>query len=175
MYVTHSHREAFALGERVLALEDGAVVADGTPQQVLEMPSRERMAQSAGFENILNAIVVNHQPDTGVTVTRLAGTQVDLETPLVDVAPGDPVLVAVRAGDILIATEPPRGLSARNLLRGTIASLSRDGAVVSAQVDVGALIEVHITPAAVEALALQPGRDVWLVIKTHSCHPLSTV
>jgi molybdate transport system ATP-binding protein len=175
LYVTHSQRETFALGERVLALEDGAVVADGTPQQVLEMPSRGRMAQLAGFENILNAVVVSHQPDAGVTVTRLTGTHVDLETPRVDVAPGDPVLVAVRAGDILIATEPPRGLSARNLLQGTIASLSREGAVVRAQIDVGVPIEVHVTPTAVEALALQPGCNVWLVIKTYSCHPVSTI
>ena len=35
LYVTHSTREAFALGDRVLALDDGAIVADGTPDQVI--------------------------------------------------------------------------------------------------------------------------------------------
>jgi molybdate transport system ATP-binding protein len=175
LYVTHSQREVFALGERVLALQDGAIVADGTPQQVMEMPSHESVAQLTGFENILHAVVVSHRPDAGVMVTRLAGTRVDLETPLADVEPGHPVRVAVRAGDILIATEPPRGVSARNLLPGTIASLSRQGPVVRAQVDVGVPVEVHITPTASEALELQAGRHVWLVIKTHSCHPVSTI
>jgi len=35
LYVTHSTREAFTLGERVLALRDGAIVGDGTPHQVI--------------------------------------------------------------------------------------------------------------------------------------------
>src|SRR5258708_26739988 len=30
-------------------------------------------------------------------------------------------------------------------------------------------MEVHLTLAARDALQLHPGRDVWLVIKTHSC------
>jgi len=35
LYVTHSTREAFTLGDRVLVLDDGAIVADGTPDQVI--------------------------------------------------------------------------------------------------------------------------------------------
>jgi molybdate transport system ATP-binding protein len=108
-------------------------------------------------------------------VTRLAGTEVHLETPLTDAEAGCPIRVAVRAGDIMVATEPPHGLSARNLIPGTIASLSRVGTVVRAQVDVGVPVEVHITPTAVESLGLRAGGQVWLVIKTHSCHPVSTV
>jgi molybdate transport system ATP-binding protein len=175
LYVTHSQREVFALGERVVALQDGAIVADGTPRQVLDMPSHERVAQLTGFENILDAVVVSRRPDAGVMVTRLAGTQVELETPLTDVEAGRPTRVAVRAGDILIATEPPRGLSARNVIPGTIATLVREGPVVRLQVDIGLDIEVHITPTAGEALELQAGRQVWLVIKTHSCHPVTAI
>src|SRR5262249_34917682 len=66
LYVTHSQRDVFALGERVLVLQDGAIVADGTPEQVMEMPSRERVARLAGFENLLDAVVVNRRPDAGV-------------------------------------------------------------------------------------------------------------
>jgi molybdate transport system ATP-binding protein len=35
LYVTHSTREAFALGDRVLVLDDGAIVADGAPDHVI--------------------------------------------------------------------------------------------------------------------------------------------
>jgi len=31
-------------------------------------------------------------------------------------------------------------------------------------------MEVHLTLAARDSLALTPDKDVWLVIKTHSCH-----
>ena len=175
LYVTHSQREVFALGERVLALRDGTIVADGTPQQVMDAPSHDSLAQLAGFENLLDAVVVNRRSDAGVMVNRLAGTTVDLETPLADVEIGHPVRVAIRAGDILIATMQPTGLSARNLVPGTIASLSREGAVIRAEVNIGVPLEVHITPTSSDELGLRPGQKVWLVVKTHSCRPISAL
>jgi molybdate transport system ATP-binding protein len=175
LYVTHSQREVFALGERVLALEDGVIVADGTPDKVMNAPSRESVAQLTGFENLLDGVVVDRRPDAGVMVTRLAGTAVELETPLAATEIGHAVRVAIRAGDILVATEHPRGLSARNILPGIVVTLSRQGTTVRADVSVGVPIEVHITPTSSEVLNLRPGSDVWLVIKTHSCHPVSTV
>jgi molybdate transport system ATP-binding protein len=175
LYVTHSQREAFALGERVLLLRDGTVTADGTPDAVLNAPSHESVAQLAGFENLLDAVVVERRPDGGVMVVRLAGAAIDLETPLMSFAPGDRIRVAIRAGDILVATEHPRGLSARNVVAGTIGTLSRQGAVVRLEVGIGAPIEVHVTPTASATLDLRTGRAVWLVIKTHSCHPVAAV
>jgi molybdate transport system ATP-binding protein len=175
LYVTHSQREVFALGERVLLLQNGTVVADGTPEQVINTPSRESVAQLAGFENILEGVVVDRRTDAGVMVTRLARTSVELETPLVDAETGHLVRVAIRAGDILIATERPHGLSARNIIAGTISALSRQGATVRADVNIGVPIEVHLTPTSTEALDLRPGYNVWLVIKTHSCRPVYAV
>jgi molybdate transport system ATP-binding protein len=175
LYVTHSQREVFALGERVLVLQGGAIVADGTPEQVLEAPSHEHVAQLAGFENLLDAMVMTRRTGSGLMVNRLVGTAVDLETPLAADQEGDAVRIAIRAGDILIATERPRGLSARNVVPGTIASLSREGAIVRVHVNVGVLIEAHVTPIASEELGLAPGCKVWLVVKTHSCRPVSAV
>ncbi|HVZ20664.1 MAG TPA: TOBE domain-containing protein, partial [Vicinamibacterales bacterium] len=82
---------------------------------------------------------------------------------------GAPVRVAIRAGDILLATEPPHGLSARNVLEGRLLSLSRDGATMVAVVDAGVPFVVHLTPSAADALTLTLGRHVWLVVKTYSC------
>ncbi len=55
LYVTHHREELFALGEHVVALEDGRIVAQGSPQEVLQRPELESVAQLAGFENILDA------------------------------------------------------------------------------------------------------------------------
>jgi molybdate transport system ATP-binding protein len=173
LYVTHSQREVFALGERVLALQNGTIVADGTPEQVINAPAQESLAQLAGFENLLDAVVADRRPDAGVMVLRLERTAVDLETPLLDAAAGRPVRVAIRAGDILIATERPHGLSARNVIPGRVFAVSRQGATVRADVHVGAVpVEVHLTPTSKDALDIRPGRDIWLVIKTYSCRPV---
>ena len=42
--------------------------------------------------------------------------------------------------------------------------------IVSAQVRCRVVIEVHLTLAARDSLNLAVGKEVWLVIKTHSCH-----
>ena len=173
LYVTHSQREVFALGERVVVLQNGRIVADGIPDKVMNAPAHESVAQLAGFENLLEAVVMERRPDAGVMVLRLERTSIELETPLAEAATGRTMRIAIRAGDIMVATERPRGLSARNVIPGTISTLAREGATVRADVHVGAVpVEVHLTPTSTEALDLRPGRDIWLVIKTHSCRPV---
>ena len=170
LYVTHSHDEVFALGERVLVLENGRIVAQGTPHEVMAAPRRETVAQLAGFENIFDAAVIAAHEDRGTMTCRIAGSKVELETPLVRADMGSTLRVGVRAGDILLATVQPSGLSARNVIPGRIVSLSQRDVIVVARVDCGVEIEVHLTLAARDSLQLQPGREVWLIMKTHSCH-----
>jgi molybdate transport system ATP-binding protein len=47
LYVTHVREEVYALGERVLVLEAGKLIADGPPQEVLSRPQHESVAQLA--------------------------------------------------------------------------------------------------------------------------------
>lgn len=172
LYVTHSRDEVFALGERVVALEQGRVLAEGDPHQVLAAPRHETLAQLAGFENIFDATVAALHEDLGTMTCRLGAGSAQLEVPLGHVAVGDTVRVGIRAGDILLATAPPQALSARNLLPGRILSLERRDVTVIARVDCAAPMEVHLTPGAQQSLALAPGKAVWLVVKTYSCHLL---
>jgi molybdate transport system ATP-binding protein len=169
LYVTHSHREVFALGERVVVLEDGRVLASGTPQEVMDAPAHETLAQLAGFENFFTGMVTAKRNDAGVMLCRLDGTSTELEIPLADTEVGAPVRLAIRAGDILLANQEPRGLSARNVLHGTLAFTVREGATVVARVDAGVFFTVHLTPSAMETLHLRQKSPVWLVVKTHSC------
>ena len=170
LYVTHSRDEVEALGERVIALDNGRVVSAGAPMDVLNAPRRRKLAQAAGFENLLAATVLDLREADGVMRVRLAESSCEIEVPLGYAATGSRVQVAVRAGDILLATERPHGLSARNVLEGRILSLEQRGTMVVARVDCGVTFIVHITPGAVRALELSAGHRVWLVLKTHSCH-----
>ena len=170
LYVTHTREEVDALGERVIALDHGRIVSEGTPREVLDAPRRKRLAQAAGFENLLRGTVTDLREADGVMRVRLANSASEIEVPLGYAAPGQAVRVAIRAGDILLAIEQPRGLSARNTLEGKIASLERRGTLVVARVDCGVVFTVHVTPGAERSLQLAVGKNVWLVIKTHSCH-----
>ncbi len=173
VYVTHNREEVDAIGERVIVLAQGRVLAVGNPGEVLDAPRALPIAQAAGFENVLSATVGELLPADGVMHVRLLPSKAELEVPLGVAQSGDSVRVAIRAGDILVATEMPRSISARNMMPGIVETMEPSGTLVNLQVNAGASFEVHVTPAAVRALSLAPGQTVWLVVKTHSCHVLA--
>jgi molybdate transport system ATP-binding protein len=172
VYVTHSREEVFALGERAIVMDGGRILTQGTPHDVLDAPRQETIAHLAGFENIFDAIVESLHVDRGTMTCTLGGhgKPVLLETPLIRADAGSRLRVGIRAGDILLATVLPVGLSARNVLPGRVTGLLQRDVMVLARVNCGVEMEVHLTLAARDALEVQPGREVWLVIKTHSCH-----
>jgi molybdate transport system ATP-binding protein len=169
LYVTHSHREAFALGDRLLALEHGRLVASGSPHEVLDHPGQAGLAALAGFENLFDATVTERHERGGTMRCLLDGTATELEVPLGSAAAGAAVRVAIRAGDILLADREPAGLSARNVLRGTVVDWHVQRTTVVATIDAGARFVVHLTPSAAETLRLEHRPPVWLVVKTYSC------
>jgi molybdate transport system ATP-binding protein len=173
LYVTHSRDEVDALGERVIALEQGRVVSEGDPREVLDAPRRKTLAQTAGFENLLRATVVDLREPDGVMRVRLGQSASEIEVPLGYAMPGDRVRVAIRAGDILLATQLPSGLSARNILEGKIVSLEQRGTLIVVRVQCGVDFTVHVTRGAARALELAAGKALWVVLKTHSCHLVS--
>lgn len=172
LYVTHSRDEVFALGERVIVLDAGRIVAQGTPHEVMMAPMQETVAQLAGFENVFDSVVEAVRPERGTMNCRIDGDggSLVLETPLVRGGVGAALRVGIRAGDILLATSAPIGLSARNVIPGRIRTLEQRDVIVSARVKCRVEMEVHLTLAARDSLQLAPGKEVWLVIKTHSCH-----
>lgn len=172
LYVTHDRSEVYALGDRVLVLENGRTVADGPPQEVLTRPVQESVAQLAGFENVFDCEVVGLHPELGTMTCRVSPAGPALEVPMTRVGAGKDLRLGIRAGDILLATLVPAGISARNVIEGRITSLSQHDITVIAEVDCGAKFVVHLTPGARQSLALAPGMSVWLVIKTYSCHVL---
>ena len=71
VYVTHDRSEVYALGERVIVLKGGKIIAEGTPHEVLDSPRHETVANLAGFENIFEATVTALHEQDGTMTCRL--------------------------------------------------------------------------------------------------------
>jgi len=155
-----------------LVLEAGRVLAQGFPQDVLSRPRTESIAQLAGFENIFDCEVSAFHIEQGTMTCPIVGFAASLEVPLVRVDPSQKVRVGIRAGDILLGSSSPKGLSARNVLEGTVTSLEQQDVTVIARVNCAPEFVVHLTPGGRHALQLETGSRVWLIIKTYSCHVL---
>jgi molybdate transport system ATP-binding protein len=170
VYVTHSLQEAFAVGENVAVLEAGKIIARGHPIEVLDAPRQETIAQLAGFENLFDATVSSVCEERGTMLCALSGSRLELEVPLTRTQAGARMRVAIRAGDIMIARSRPQEISARNVFPGSIVAMRIEGHRAIATVEAGKTFEVSLTLGSREDLHLRPGTEVWLVIKTYSCH-----
>ena len=171
--VTHSREEVFSMARRVIALENGRIVGQGTPRDVLGGAQHEAIAEWSALENVLEGTITSLHEAQG-TMTFRTG-QIDLEVPLARANSGDKARVGVGAHDILLAISPPQGLSARNIIQGRIIGLKQRDALVSVLVNCrGTEFEVHVTPASVHSLLLARETTVWVVIKTHSCFLISS-
>ena len=168
LVVTHHPEEALALADEVLLLDRGAVREVGPARQVL-LASRVLAGEGGRrWENFVPARVVRHDAAGGTTEVRVGeageGEAVTIpHTP--DLAVGAGILLSVDAEDLLLATAPPAGLSARNAVAGRVDELIPVG--TSVYVRVGPWL-AHLTPAAVAELGLAAGKPVWLIAKTHS-------
>lgn len=169
LYVTHSRDEALSLGERALVIERGRVVARGEPHEVFGPPRRASVARLTGVENLFEGTVLSRSEAAGTMLVELKGAgPCRVEVPLGGAGAGGRVTVAVRSGDILLATEEPRGLSARNVIPGRVERVERRAGQTLVHVRGGVLWAAGVTHQSVEELGLREGAPVWLALKTYS-------
>ncbi len=170
LYVTHDVHEAARIGETMIVLENGRIIANGDPVTVIKSPVRETVARLADVGNIFQVRLINKNVEKFAQTVEFDRCQ--LHIPLTRHPVGSMLRLAIHSGDILVATEKPRFISARNILQGKITSIERGDPQVSLTVDCGTIFEVRLTTQAVEDLGLGPGKQIWLVIKAYSCHIL---
>ncbi|MDP4024239.1 molybdenum ABC transporter ATP-binding protein [Methylobacterium sp. NEAU 140] len=168
VYVSHAVAEVARLAATIVVLDAGRVAAAGPAGEILRRADLVPVREEAGA--LLDMTVEG--PDTETGLTRLAGPAGGLLVPGLARPPGARVRVRVPARDVLVATEAPRGLSARNVLPGRVRSLAPSDAGVMVTIECGgATLVARLTAAAVRDLALEPGRPVLAVIKSAAFDP----
>jgi molybdate transport system ATP-binding protein len=152
LLVTHDPLEAFALADRVIVLEEGHVVQTGTPAAVTARPRSRWVADLAGV-NLFHG--------------RAQGDRVTLDDG------GELIVPGAVAGDVFAAIHPraiallqakPEG-TPRNVWRGTIDEIDLAGPIARILVRTVPPVVAEVTTAAVNALGLIPGAQVWVTIK----------
>ncbi|MGE4327034.1 MAG: molybdenum ABC transporter ATP-binding protein [Pseudodonghicola sp.] len=165
LYVSHSVAEVARLATSVVLLEAGQVVRAGPAEQVLSDPALVHQIGLREAGALLSATVAHHHDD-GLTELSVSGGRLFL--PHLDVAPGSQTRVRILAQDVMLALEPPNGISALNILRGEIVTLHEGngpGVIVQIQSGEDRLLS-RITRRSAEALHLSPGQRVYAVIKS---------
>ncbi|MBZ9741748.1 MULTISPECIES: molybdenum ABC transporter ATP-binding protein [unclassified Mesorhizobium] len=168
VYVSHSVAEVARLASDVVMLARGKVTASGPTEAVMQrldlLPAEERGEGGS----VLDTKVLRHDEAFGMTV--LGSAAGEIRVPRLEMRPGASVRIRIRARDVMIATEKPTGLSALNILPGTIVAISPgEGPTVEVGIDCnGATVLARITEQSRQALKLRLGGKVFAVVKTVS-------
>ncbi len=168
--VTHDREEAVSMGNKIAIINKGELVDTGDPISLIGYPSRETVANLVGVENILNLEVQEIFQDQGIMLCSSGGFSIEI--PSTEVFLGQNIKVGLRADDVILASEKPTGLSARNVKHGVIRAIYFEGGMYKVEIDCGQTIISHVTKRAVEELALKVDGNVWIVIKSASCFVL---
>jgi molybdate transport system ATP-binding protein len=150
--VTHDPVDAMALADRVLVVEDGAVVQTGAPAEVGRHPRTDYVARLVGL-TLLAGIA------DGRSVRLDAGGVVAVA----EEASG-PVFAAVRPESVALYLSRPEG-SPRNVWPARLAGAVPHGGTVRCELEGEVPLVADVTAAAFAELGLAPGSRVWAVVK----------
>jgi molybdate transport system ATP-binding protein len=181
IFVSHQFDEVLRLATHVVLLSDGKVAAQGSPGEISLAPALRAIVGPEAVGAVLDGVVTSIDTERKLADLRLAGGTLRISSRDIPesresntAAPAHAVGMTVRvqllARDIILAAEPPRGLSVRNVIEGVVEDIADDDEHAAlVRVDIGGEIVLsRVTQAAVEALRLQRGMRVWVLIKAVS-------
>ncbi|KDN73734.1 ABC transporter ATP-binding protein [Streptomyces olindensis] len=156
--VTHDPLDAMVLADRLVVVEDGRVVQEGTPSDIARHPRTDYIARLVGL-NLYKGRAEGHtvRLDTGPGITtteELSG----------------PVFVAFPPGAVTLYRDRPTGSSARNLWHCEVAGLETHGDQIRADLTGELPLTADLTTVAAAELDLHPGAPVWAAVKATQTH-----
>jgi molybdate transport system ATP-binding protein len=162
--ISHNPVELQALCDTVIALREGQIVQAGPALEVLSTPELYAGASATGFENILPVRIRANNEHAALADY---GEQ-PLVLPHTDAKPGQTIRLGLPAHELIVATAPAHGLSARNQIAARISKIEGDAhrKLLTAEVapDLPPLV-AELTHEACTALELKVGQAVYLIFK----------
>jgi molybdate transport system ATP-binding protein len=169
VFVSHQLDEVLRLATHVALMESGEIVASGTLGDISLRPEFRAIVGPEAVGAVIDGVVTKVDTTNGMADVQIGRGTLHISVPATRT--GARMRIQLLARDIILATEPPRGLSVRNALEGVITELSDDvGRAVLVRIDIGAGASVlsRVTRNATEALGLRAGMTIWVLVKAVS-------
>lgn len=169
LLVSHAIGEVTQLADNVVYLDGGKVLASGPAEDVL---SRSDLSPRGAFLEagaVISGQILSQDDVHRMTEIGFEGGR--LWVPRLTAAPGGRVRLRVKAGDVMLALEEPRGVSANNVIPAIVRNIGETGDTPYLDVELacgGAHLVSRITRMSGERLGLRTGMQVFAVIKSVS-------
>ncbi|MFE9017137.1 ABC transporter ATP-binding protein [Streptomyces sp. NPDC007808] len=156
--VTHDPLDAMVLADRLVVVEDGRVVQEGSPAHIARHPRTDYIARLVGL-NLYRGEAEGH------TVRLETGPDITIAESLTG-----PVFVAFPPSAVTLHRDRPTGSSARNLWHGEVAGMETHGDQIRADLAGKLPLAADLTTVAAAELDLHPGAEVWATVKATQTH-----
>lgn len=165
-YVSHQFDEVKRLADMLVFMADGGIVAAGPLAEVMGRLDLTSLTGPEQAGTVIEARVAGH--DTDFHLTHLECAAGELVAPGMDHPNGTAVRVHIHALDVVIAVEPPSGLSIQNVLRARIVEInpSSDSFAQFRLDATGMPLIAYVTKKAMHELGLRLGHEVYALIKS---------
>jgi molybdate transport system ATP-binding protein len=156
--VTHDPLDAMVLADRLVVVESGRVVQEGSPSDIARRPRTDYIAQLVGL-NLYRGEAEGH------TVRLEAGPAITTTEHL-----DGPAFVAFPPSAVTLHRDRPTGSSARNLWQCRVDGLETHGDQIRAGLTGELPLAADLTTVAAAELDLRPGAVVWATVKAAQTH-----
>jgi tungstate transport system ATP-binding protein len=163
---THDQTEALRLADRMAVMQNGTIVQEGTPSNVMGEPVNEFVASFVGMENIFTGTVI--EVSNGL-LSLTTGTQI-MEI-LSEGFPGECVTFCIHPEHVVItSSDPDRQTSARNVFSGRVVKIVPFGLYNKVYLDCGFVLVAAVTNQSLAELRLKPDSTVYALMKATAVH-----
>jgi len=153
LLITHEPMDAFLLADRIVVMEDGAIVQSGSADDIRRAPATDYVAALAGT-NLLTG-----RADNG-DLTLAEGAHLTTS----DMSAEGEVLIVIDPAAVALYPDEPHG-SPRNAWLADVESVERLGDIVRVRLGGSLPLMCDITPGAAAALEVTPGQSIWATVK----------
>ena len=167
--VTHDFEDVVRLATHLVMLRTGHEVANGSLEALTSRPDLPWLRETVGLGTVVDAAVVRDHPSRGLAELDIGGAV--LLVPNAGLVVGGSVRLRIPAREVILATEPPQGLSVHNVLSGVVTRVATDDvpAVAIVQLAVGRThLLAEVTKDAVSRLGIVDGARLHALIKSVS-------
>ena len=161
LFATHDRQEALRLSDRIAIMNKGEILQIGSPEEVMNQPVDEFVANFVGIETILSGKVI--KKGSGTLIASVSGQEIEA---VGEASLGEAVILCIRPENVTLSAHPSRETtSARNVLLGKIVKITSLGLYQKIQLHCEFPLVAYVTNQSLEELSLTEGKEVKISFK----------